>query len=578
MKTVLGSIRHLLATGNKTHMLWCIGILLLLLILAVLHHRWRDNPQKLKKWRWLALLPFLAALAHFLLYSLSYLQAATVFISIYFIGIISLIPVLFAKRRIGYRIVSTLTGVIIAFAGTLFILQSPNFFNYVRKSYTESFRGLITAMDRHYILKEWKEVDFAALEAKYMPLIQEAEKEQNPGKFYDAILQFSTEMHDGHIFVERNFDEKAYPSQSQLHEYGLTIVRLDDGSMIAVCTSEEVNKLGITDGTVITKWNGKPIEQSVEEVVVDEALPVKANQDRLAPMNLDWVGGETVEVAFLDKSGKEKTVTLSDQEDKHTHNEAFQAFAQISDIGSPDSFRKLQEENFSTQMLNDKCGYLKITMEGTANTTQDMLGYVSGNHKWAREMFRGKLRDLKAQGMEYLVIDMRNNMGGFDEIGCALCDLLTTGDWFGQGLGIRRNGTYTCVSEHGIHGDGEFADLNVVALTNYSCASAGDGTCLYLSKLPNVTVAGITDPNGCNQETGGTCVLSGGIVTVGFPTGLILDENSVPNVDTRADRISRNPVEERIPFDRDAAMKIFRDKEDYELNWAVTRLEAQAAG
>lgn len=177
--------------------------------------------------------------------------------------------------------------------------------------------------------------------------------------------------------------------------------------------------------------------------------------------------------------------------------------------------------------------------------------------------------------MEYLVIDLRNNEGGLDEIGCALCDLLTDQEYTRQNLGIRKNAQYKIVSEHGIHVDGEFADLKVVALKNYECVSAGDGTALYLSKLPNVPLAGITDPCGCNQETGGNIVLSGGTIIIGYPVGLILDENSVPNVDTRADRISRNPVEVRIPLDYDAAMKIFRDKQDYELDWAVAYLEGK---
>ena len=137
----------------------------------------------------------------------------------------------------------------------------------------------------------------------------------------------------------------------------------------------------------------------------------------------------------------------------------------------------------------------------------------------------------------------------------------------------KKDGSYVCVSDHGIHGDGEFADLPVLALTNMRCVSAGDGTSLYLSKLPNVTVAGMTNPNGCNQETGGRCVLSGGVVTVAFPTGLILDENGDPNIDTRADRVSRNPVDVHIPLDYDAAMKIFRDDQDYELDWAISYLE-----
>lgn len=68
-------------------------------------------------------------------------------------------------------------------------------------------------------------------------------------------------------------------------------------------------------------------------------------------------------------------------------------------------------------------------------------------------------------------------------------------------------------------------------------------------------------------------MLSGGIVSVNYPIGLTLNENDEPDIDTRADRISRDPVEVRIPLDYDAAMRIFRDKEDHELDWAVKYLE-----
>ena len=94
-------------------------------------------------------------------------------------------------------------------------------------------------------------------------------------------------------------------------------------------------------------------------------------------------------------------------------------------------------------MLDDKCGYLKVTAETMGSSFQDYAGYLTGNQKYARDMFREKLNDLRTQGMEYLVIDLRNNEGGFDEIAIALCDLLTDKDWYGQGLGIRKDGKYT---------------------------------------------------------------------------------------------------------------------------------------
>ena len=433
-------------------------------------------------------------------------------------------------------------------------------------------------MDKYYVLKEWKELDFAALEEKYMPMVQEAEQEQNKDKFADAVMMFCCELHDGHVSVITDNEDRigcaSYTMSYQPREYGLSMVQLDNGDVIAVCTTDAVHTLGIEDGTVITKWNGKDILKACEEDVPDLGMPVKENADRVAAMVLSGVGGETVEVSFIDKSGAEQTVTLTDLGEPHTQLEAFRAYRHFEKLGTEEEFESLSNENFSTKMLNDKCGYLRVTQESTDNILYDIfVGYMNGDHAKAREMFREKLRDLRSQGMEYLVIDLRNNQGGADEITNALCDLLTTEDWYGLGVGTRKDGSYICNADHNIHADGEFADLKVVALTNYGCLSAGDSASYYLSRLPNVTLAGLTDPYGCNQETGGISVLSGGELYVGYPVGLVLDGNGDPNIDTRSDRISRNPVEERIPLDFDAAMKIFRDKEDYELDWAMQYLE-----
>lgn len=572
MKTFLGSLYHLFVTANKTHIVWCGAIILIMLILAILHHFWKNDTKKIRLWRLLCLIPLLAAAAHALIYIWGIPAFAVDYIPLYLIAAFALIPIPFAKRKIGYRITAALTGVVSVICGLYFCATSPNSFNHTRESYTDSFHSMVQDMDKTYILKEWKEVDFTALEEKYMPIVQEAEKEQDPMKFADAVRMFCNELHDGHVSmsVHLEYNQTEHRSAIQRHEYGLAMVHLDNNDVIAVCTAAEVNALGIEDGTVITKWNGKPVLQAATEDVMDHGMPVKSNDERIAAMVLSGIGGETVDVSFLDKSGKEQTVTLSDLGEMHTFTEADSAFSHVP-IDETE-----EDSNFSTKMLNEKCGYLRLSSCESGSVLRDNLAYLSGDHKWAREMFREKLRDLKAQGMEYLVVDLRNNGGGFDEIGCALCDLLTDKDWYGQGLGIRKNGQYKCVSDHGIHGDGEFADLQVVALTNYNCASAGDGASLYLSRLPNVTVAGITDPNGCNQETGGQCALSDGLIRVYFPVGLVLDENGDPNIDTRADRISRNPVEVRIPLDYEAAMKMFRDKEDHELDWAVRYLEDQA--
>ena len=94
---------------------------------------------------------------------------------------------------------------------------------------------------------------------------------------------------------------------------------------------------------------------------------------------------------------------------------------------------------------------------------------------------------------------------------------------------------------------------------------------LYLSRLDNVTVAGITNPAGINQETGGYIYMPDNAY-IAFPIGLILDNDGKPNIDVDNTRISRNPVDIKIPLSKEAALKIFNG-EDYELEWAINFLE-----
>ncbi|MBO4391388.1 MAG: hypothetical protein J5825_11090 [Lachnospiraceae bacterium] len=563
MKNLFHSLQHQISFANKEHYLWLGAVAVILITLAILHGIWKNDEKKIRIWRLLCLLPLIVTAVHAVIYLPGFTESVTAYLPFYVIALFALLPIPFAKRKIGYRITAVITTLLSLASGLYFLCTSPLYFNHSSESYTASFHSLVRDLDRYYVLKEWKEADFSALEAKYMPMVEEAEREQSHGKFTDAVIMFCNELHDGHMYVEVKYDDVSYLSFAPPHDYGLATVLLDNGDIIAVCTDENANALGIKDGTVITKWNGKPVLQAAEEDVPDLGLSVKANADRYNALYLSGTGGDTVEVSFIDESGTEQTVTLEVLDGIHAFWDAWTAYSHYEE----------GDVNFDTKMLDDRCGYLRLGVEETDNGLQDILGYLTGEHKGAREMFREKLRDLKSQGMEYLVIDLRNNEGGFDVIGYALCDLLTDREWYCQGLGVRKDGKYISQCDQSISGDGEFADLKVVALTNYNCVSAGDGTSLLLSKLPNVTLAGITDPGGCDQETGGRSVLSDGGICVYFPVGPVLNENGEPNADTAADRISRDPVEERIPLDYDAAMKIFCDKEDYELEWAVQYLE-----
>lgn len=53
--------------------------------------------------------------------------------------------------------------------------------------------------------------------------------------------------------------------------------------------------------------------------------------------------------------------------------------------------------------------------------------------------------------------------------------------------------------------------------------------------------------------------------------GLVLDENGNLNIDFDYTQQSRNPVDIKIPLDKESALKIFGG-EDYELEWAIDYL------
>lgn len=151
-----------------------------------------------------------------------------------------------------------------------------------------------------------------------------------------------------------------------------------------------------------------------------------------------------------------------------------------------------------------------------------------------------------------------------------LASLFTKEKIYAFSLGYNSNNKNKSLVNHYILPDGEFSDIEVLVLTNMRCASAGDGMVSYLSKIDGITVAGLTNPKGINQETGGYVYMPKGVI-INYPTGLVLGKDGNPNIDIDNTRISRNPVDIKIPLTKENALKIFNN-EDYELEWAIDYL------
>ncbi|WP_024862203.1 hypothetical protein [Ruminococcus flavefaciens] len=130
------------------------------------------------------------------------------------------------------------------------------------------------------------------------------------------------------------------------------------------------------------------------EKIGDCGQPVKSNDEIEILAELAGTGGDTVKVSFIDSTGsREQTAELIALENEHTYDDALNAF-----LHCPEDMRELINSNFSAKMLDDKCGYLVLSAETTGSSIRDDISFYTGKSKWARELFRERLRGPERAG------------------------------------------------------------------------------------------------------------------------------------------------------------------------------------
>lgn len=567
MKIIFGSIWHLISFVNMKTLIFCCIITAVIIGLAILHKFCRDDKRKMVIWRILCLLPAVISAVHFYMSCKGIPIDDSIINVMYFPSVLAAMWIVYGSKKITY-VISTVMIFFVLFVCVLYSLVFGTDYrsNFTRMSYTESFKAAVSDLKENYVLTDWKEIDFDEIESEILPLVEEAEKNQDAAAFAAAISRFKYKLYDGHVRMEIHDSEVSseYADKYTGNDYGFSMVTLDDGQTIAVVTDtdSEAYAAGIHDGTRIVKWDGVPVDEAkadVEYTVM--SIPVVSNEEFMKAVFLAGSGGNSVNVTFINDDGQEKDVSL--QRIGSYYGRYRETAARLFSKG------KTSGKNYSCRMISDTCAYMLVTDEEFSS--YDDIAYCTGNHIPVREAILKKMDEMKSQGMKTLVIDMRNNNGGYDDVALGYASLFADKDYFGFSLADRKGNS---ICDHYILKSGEYADMKVVVLVNMNCISAGDGMALYFSKLPNVTIMGMTNPNGSNQEIGGSCYFPEDIVMY-YPVALVLDQDGNPNIDAAADRVSRNPVDVHIPLTYDAAMQIFSGEGDYEVEYAVNYLQKQ---
>lgn len=136
--------------------------------------------------------------------------------------------------------------------------------------------------------------------------------------------------------------------------------------------------------------------------------------------------------------------------------------------------REIISESVKSEMLSDNIGYMKITEFNSNENDSDETTYTE---------FKEQIESLKAEGMEKLVIDLRDNPGGVLDIACDIADYLLP-----EGI-ITYTETRTGERED-YKSDANELDIPIAVIINGNSASASEVLTLALRDYERAVVVG----------------------------------------------------------------------------------------
>ena len=555
--------------------------LLCCLIAAVVSHHFMKKHEKL--WSLLCGVPMLVYAIFLIRGHYSGDIGRTVYRYAAF-GIVALLIMLlglavYMKRSFkAYTVMTSLFSVVILLLNIVSIWAiylEPNVTDCSHLGWTESFEGAVDALEKYYVLNDWKEIDHEKIREELIPKVREAEKNNDEDAYIYALYELKYEFADGHVAVRGDIPARQRALAKYAgNDYGFSMFRTKDGEIIAILVDENSDcyAQGIRNGTVITGWNGVPIEEAAAEVkCIDWQYEFQTIENiRIAqPIFLAGLGGDKVSVTYIDASGKEKTAELSSEGDYiHRRTKALSILFATDVTGT---------QNYSTSMLTDNVGYLRITEEEYSRDPFFITKCtLSGYSEEIYNDLNTRLGEMKAQGMDRLIIDVRNNDGGNGYESRTVASMFTD-DPVPYYLAFPVNGEYKVVmGSKAIETQGTWKDLPVVVLINGQTCSAGEEIPNYLKNSENVTIIGNTTTWGDVQGTGGVAVLTDSKYEIHFPITPTVGEDGLPIVDTKADRKSRLAPDYMIEYSKEEAVKLFDDpKADMVLEETIDHINKQ---
>ena len=335
------------------------------------------------------------------------------------------------------------------------ITGDDGFSDFSDQGFVESFDSLIEELRPGYAFTQLKDIDFDALVAKYRPIIQQAEDDNDFTAYQDAIYEFALEFHDGHTSSAPSQDFVTNRIGGRL---GMRIKPTDDGENIVVGVAKGLPaaEAGIQPGAVITSWDGGSVEDAVaaEEIVISLSNPAGLLAEQYQFLTRGAVG-DTVSVTFQNPDASEpETVDLTYGKDVDGADVALNTEVD-SPVEDPDALP------ITTRLLPSGVGYIRIS----TFLVDPILFTTAWNYA---------VKNLVAQGAKGFVIDVRGNGGGYGNLATYAAGTFFSDDFvLDELLYPDGEGGHNKIQEDKVLPvDLGVSDAPVAVMTDLNCASA----------------------------------------------------------------------------------------------------------
>jgi carboxyl-terminal processing protease len=425
-------------------------------------------------------------------------------------------------------------------------------------SWSRAFAGLCDKLAAEYPFTEWKGVDWAALEARFAPRVRDAETRRDDRAYYRALRAFAWSVPDGHVALRG--DDRGLKEAEVGGGYGLGVVELDDGRIMVgrVDSGGPADRGGLRVGAEVLAWNARPARTAVARVDVDWSEEPPATADgrelqRLRFLTHGPVGGHAA-VGFRNPGAAASSTAV------------LQAVPEAYPRPTGTRWDVFLGDSVVVRRLPDGCGYIQVKFE--LPTLWDLTP--------EREVRRA-IRRFAAAGARGIVVDVRNNTGGQDEIVPRIAAFFQERPRIYEIAGM-----YDLASRGFLpHPETAVRVLprpprwtgRIAVLINPDTFSAGEGIPLALKGLPGSAVFGWRGTQGSFGVGEKTVHLPDGLDLL-FPQGQSLDGRERIQIDGDAAGRGGIQPDHRVPLDEAAFAAAFGQGRDVVLEAALRWIES----